>query len=138
MVGDRNIKSRAAAGLFAVLNGKGNSNGYIDLANASTGLDTKLENPSIISKAINNFTLPDDVKNKDLNHYAMRFNGASELIDDTYGRSKVDNILSIAEANGSISDDYRKIKTAESISSISSASLGVAPSNDNLFMSAAF
>jgi hypothetical protein len=138
LVNDRGVKNRAAAGLFTMLANKGNTNGFIDLAVATAGLEPKLENPSIVSKAIASARVPGNVPDRELVGYSGRVNGASELVDTNYAISKQDGIISTAEGKYGISGDYKRMKRAESITRPNPTDLSYVPSSTSLFTSAAF
>ena len=70
---------------------------------------------------------------------ANRMNGASELYREAFNRSEHDGSLSIAEGDGSSSDDYKTIMTARAMdNAIDQNNLDNIPNNIDTFTSSAY
>ena len=103
------VQSRASGGLLGMLGNKGNTLGFMDLAAASTGLATLLENPSGITTAFAKFIIPKDIKENGLNGLADGLDSAAGNIDHHWGNSRNDGLISIADRNrytGSLGNVY--------------------------------
>lgn len=131
---NRNLLSRASAGILGHLTSTGNTNGIMDLANSSAGLDPLIENPDGISSAISSFTIGKEVKEKDHSDYSDRFMAAMSLLDDNWDKSEHDDIISIKNAEY-VPDDLAKVTASKVKQHIyDENNLDIAPNDSFTFM----
>lgn len=91
---DNNVLSRASGALLAHLGSSSNVLGVFDLAGASGGLHTLIENPSGISNVFKNFKMPEEIKQGSLSDFSDRLTGSMEMFSDSWNASGYDGMLS--------------------------------------------
>lgn len=94
---DLGVKSRASSALLTMLVDEGNTDGILDLASSSVGLNTVLEAPTALNKVLESFSIPDHVRENDFSNYGERVLGAIEIFKDNWNKSEFDDMLSIGE-----------------------------------------
>lgn len=128
---DTTLLSRAAGGLINGLSEDGNVLGILDLAGASAGLNTLMENPGGIGSILSGFKLPDEIKEFALagtNGLSERFQGALEIFNSQFGASLADQVPSIADFGDDYNPDLSALFDADSQSrGFSVEDLGTVP-----------
>lgn len=136
--GDKNMLSRASGSLLGYLGSSGNTLGVFDLAGASAGLHTLIENPSGITGVFKNFTVPGEIKASGLSGLSDRLTGSMELFSDTWNASGYDGMLSTNFSDGYNAGVAGVFQAKQFDTSFSANSLDVIPSDDHAYMSTAY
>lgn len=134
----KDILSRASGYLLGSLGSSGNIMGVMDLAGASAGLHTVLENPSGISDTLTNFKMTSEIPQYTLPDFSDRLTGSMELFSPTWANSDYDDLNSVA-----FSDDYNSdlddVFSSKTLSNVISADdLDSVPSDDFTFMAGGY
>lgn len=124
--------SRAAGGLLATFGASGNTNAVLDIAQSSLGLYPKLQNPSIVSTFLSNFTKPEQTRTADLPGLADRVFGGTELLDSSWSTSSYDSIPSLSQI-WDYTPDLKETTKAKLTDRVV-PDLDFAPSNDDDFL----
>jgi len=134
---DKDVLSRASGALLGHLGSSGNVLGVLDLAGASTGLHTLIENPSGIATAFKNFSIPSEIKLGSLNGFSDRLTGAMELYSDSWNQSSYDGMLSTSYADG-YNPQVNEVFQSKLLDNTIGLDLDVPVIDDHAFMSAAY
>lgn len=139
-IGDKMILNRGAAGVATTLVNNRNSSGLFDLANTVNikNLMPKLEAPLIGSQILTKFKIPSSTKEKELSSVNDQLFATAEIMDNSWSRSEVDDILAIERSVG-YNEDLDNVMTADRYdNAVDESNLDYIPNNDSDFMSAAY
>lgn len=139
-IGDKMILNRGAAGVATTLVNNRNSGGLFDLANTVNikNLMPKLEAPLIGSQILTKFKIPSSTKEKELSSVNDQLFATAEIMDNSWSRSEVDDILAIERSVG-YNEDLDNVMTADRYdNAVDENNLDYIPNNDSDFMSAAY
>lgn len=115
----KNLLSRASGALLGHLGLTSNPLGVFDLAGASAGLHSLIENPGAITGVFKNFKIPSEIPGKDLSGFCDRLTGSMTLIKDDWNKSAYDGMISTSfssEFNSSVDTVFKAKQTGNSFS----------------------
>lgn len=133
----QNEWAKAGASLFGVLGNSGNTKGWIDVAKATTGMNTKSINPNASVDLFRNFATPRNVKESGQSGFMTELMAGLELYDENWNRNTDSGRLTTYSIGTPTQDFSDLSQTWLTNRSFGESELNLIPDTDDSFLFAA-